>query len=355
MNTSIDLRGLLPGELAGLAATLGAEPYRGRQLFRWLHRHLATSLAVMTDLPADFREQLAGMAFLPPVKVMERRVADNGLTCKLLLNLEDGELIECVLMIYDEGRRRMTACLSSQAGCAMGCTFCATGQSGFRRNLTTGEIILQAVALMEEVRREMPDARLSNIVFMGMGEPLLNYRAVIRAARIFEHPDGWGISHRRITVSTCGLVPQIKRLAGEKPPLELAVSLHAATNELRERLMPINRHYPLEELIPACRHYGKVTGRRITFEYALIDGLNDRRRDARRLVELLRGVPAFINLIPLNPIPGDPFKGTNRVKARMFASWLEEHGLAAAVRESRGRDIAAACGQLRAEAHREVF
>ncbi|GEA15088.1 MAG: rRNA (adenine2503-C2)-methyltransferase [Moorella sp. (in: firmicutes)] len=355
MTTKIDLRGLLPEELAQLAAELGEASYRGRQLFHWLHRRRATSLEAMTELPGAFRARLAGQAVLPPVEVINRRVAAGGLTRKLLLRLADGELIECVLMSYEDGRRRQTACLSSQVGCAMGCTFCATGQGGFRRNLTPGEIVLQALALVKDVQLRDPEARLSNIVFMGMGEPLLNYRAVLKAVRIFEHPQGWGISHRRITISTCGLVPQIRQLAGEKPPLELAVSLHAATNELRERLMPINRRYPLEELIPACRHYGRITGRRVTFEYALIAGVNDRREDAGRLVELLQGVLAFVNLIPLNPVPGSPYKGVSRAKAWLFASWLQKAGLAAAVRESRGQDIAAACGQLRSNAGREVF
>ncbi|WP_258359457.1 23S rRNA (adenine(2503)-C(2))-methyltransferase RlmN [Moorella sulfitireducens (nom. illeg.)] len=355
MTTRIDLRGLLPEELAQLAVELGEGAYRGQQLFQWLHRRRVAGLEAMTDLPRVFRSRLAGQAVLPPVEVKNRLVADTGLTRKLLLRLADGELVECVLMSYKDGRRRHTACLSSQVGCAMGCAFCATGQGGFRRNLTPGEIILQALALVQDVQQEEPGARLSNIVFMGMGEPLLNYRAVLKAVRIFAHPEGWGISHRRITISTCGLVPQIRRLAGERPALELAVSLHAATNELRERLMPINRRYPLEELIPACRYYSRLTGRRVTFEYALIAGVNDRRDDARRLAGLLRGVLAFINLIPLNPVPGSPYKGVSQRKAELFASWLQEAGLAAAVRESRGRDIAAACGQLRSSTGWEVY
>ncbi|MBC7324197.1 MAG: 23S rRNA (adenine(2503)-C(2))-methyltransferase RlmN [Moorella sp. (in: Bacteria)] len=355
MTTRIDLRGLLPEELEELAAGLGEAPYRGRQIFHWLHRRLVTSLEEMTDLPRTFRERLGSRAVLPPVEVRNSLVADAGQTRKLLLRLVDGEMIECVLMSYKDGRQRQTACLSSQVGCPMGCSFCATGQGGFRRNLTPGEIILQALALVRELQRQDPQARLSNIVFMGMGEPLLNYQAVLKAVRIFQYPGGWGISHRRITISTCGLVPQIIRLAGEKPPPELAVSLHAATNELRERLMPVNRRYPLEDLIPACRFYARETGRRVTFEYALIAGVNDRREDARRLNELLRGVQAFVNLIPLNPIPESPGQGSSQERARLFATWLQRGGLEAAVRESRGRDIAAACGQLRYSTGGEVF
>jgi len=354
MVARIDLRGLLPDELAALAAGLGEAPYRGRQLFRWLHRRRVTGLEEMTDLPQAFRARLAEQAFLPPLAVQSRQAAGDGLTRKLLLRLPDGESIECVLMSYSNGRRRQTACLSSQVGCAMGCQFCATGQGGLRRNLTPGEVILQAVACARELSHQEAEERLTNIVFMGMGEPLLNYAAVLKAVRIFEQPSGWGISRRRITVSTCGLVPQIIQLAAEEPPLELAVSLHAATNELRDRLLPINRRYPLEELLPACRHYGRVTGRRVTFAYALIAGVNDRRADARRLGELLQGMPAFVNLIPLNPVAGSCYRGVSPQRAQLFAAWLQQAGLVAAVRASRGQEIAAACGQLRSTCGKEV-
>ncbi len=354
MTTSVDLRGLLFHELEELAVGLGEAPYRGRQIFRWIHARRAKGIEVMSDLPRAFRNRLALVAELPPVRVLNRMVAADGLTRKLLLGLDDGHSVECVLMVYEDGRRRNTACLSSQVGCAMGCSFCATGQDGFQRNLTTGEIILQALALGAELAAGQRESRISNIVFMGMGEPLNNYEAVMKGVRIFENPVGWGISRRRITLSTCGIVPGIERLAGEKPPLELAVSLHAVTNELRDKLMPINRRYPLEELIPACRRYTEITGRRVTFEYALIAGVNDRREDARGLARLLRDMLAFVNVIPLNPVAGSGFKGVTPAAARAFVARLQEAGLEAAIRESRGQDIAAACGQLRFQ-QREVL
>ncbi|BCV20971.1 23S rRNA (adenine(2503)-C(2))-methyltransferase RlmN [Moorella sp. Hama-1] len=354
MTTRIDLRGMLPAELEELAAGLGEKPYRGRQVFRWLHARRAREIEAMSDLPRAFRAQLAARAELPPVQVLDRQVAADGQTRKLLLGLADGQSIECVLMVYTGERRRHTICLSSQVGCAMGCSFCATGQGGIQRNLTTGEIILQALALDAELEEQESGGCITNIVFMGMGEPLLNYAAVLKAVRIFEEPAGWGISHRRLTISTCGIVPGIERLAGEKPPLELAVSLHAVTNELRTRLMPVNRRYPLERLIPACRRYAEVTGRRVTFEYALVAGINDRREDARGLAGLLGGMLAFVNVIPLNPVSGSGLRGVPLPAARRFVAWLQGAGLEAAIRESRGADIAAACGQLR-YASREVL
>ena len=354
MTTRIDLRGMLPVELEELAVKLGEKPYRGRQIFRWLHARRAREIEAMSDLPRAFRERLAADTDLPPVQVLNRQVAADGQTHKLLLALADGQSIECVLMVYAGERRRHTICLSSQVGCAMGCSFCATGQGGLQRNLTTGEIILQALALDAELQGQESAGHITNIVFMGMGEPLLNYAAVLKAVRIFEEPAGWGISHRRLTISTCGIVPGIERLAGEKPPLELAVSLHAVTNELRSRLMPVNRRYPLERLLPACRHYAEVTGRRVTFEYALMAGINDRREDARGLAGLLRGMLAFVNVIPLNPVAGSELQGVTPLAARRFVAWLQEAGLEAAIRESRGPDIAAACGQLR-YAPREVL
>ncbi|MGI9859863.1 23S rRNA (adenine(2503)-C(2))-methyltransferase RlmN [Moorella naiadis] len=354
MTTRIDLRGMLPAELEELAAGLGEKPYRGRQIFHWLHARRAREIEAMSDLPRAFRARLAARAELPAVQVLDRQVAADGQTRKLLLALADGQSIECVLMIYAGERRRRTVCLSSQVGCAMGCSFCATGQGGLQRNLTTGEIILQALALATELEEQESGGCITNIVFMGMGEPLHNYAAVLKAVRIFEDPTGWGVSHRRITISTCGIVPGIERLAGEKPPLELAVSLHAVTNELRTRLMPVNRRYPLERLIPACRRYAEGTGRRVTFEYALMAGINDRREDARGLAGLLGGMLAFVNVIPLNPVAGSRLRGVTPPAARRFVAWLQEAGLEAAIRESRGADIAAACGQLR-YAPREVL
>ncbi|MDK2821092.1 MAG: rRNA (adenine2503-C2)-methyltransferase [Clostridia bacterium] len=355
MESKIDLRGLSLQELEDLAEQLGEKPYRGQQIFKWLHGRRITSFEAMTDLPKDFRKKLAEATKLTSVEVKERLVSNDNLTQKVLLSLEDGQLLECVLMSYDNGRRRQTACLSSQVGCAMGCSFCATGKGGFYRNLSTGEIVLQAVSLLEKNKTNVNgnNQRLSNIVFMGMGEPLLNYEAVLKAVRIFEDPLGWGISHRRITISTCGIVPKILELSKEEPPLELAISLHATTNELRNRLMPINKRYPLEKLIPACKFYSEKTGRRVTFEYVLIANINDSKQDALRLAELLKGMLAFVNLIPLNPIKGSNFRGSIDKKAYIFEGWLRKAGIEAAVRKSRGQDLNAACGQLRYR--KEVF
>jgi len=347
MTNRVDLRGCLPAELEKLATGLGEASYRGRQIFQWLHKYRVENFDAMTNLPRIFRAQLAERAELPALNIKSRLVAANGLTIKLLLSLPDGETVECVLMSYVKGRWRQTICLSSQVGCTMGCSFCATGQGGFWRSLSPGEIILQALALAKELELKHPGGRISNVVFMGMGEPLLNYDAVLKAVRIFESPLGWGISRRRITVSTCGLVPQIEQLAQERPPLELAVSLHATTNKLRNRLMPVNRRYPLEELIPACHRYVEATGRRVTFEYALIAGVNDFEEDARRLARLTRGMLSFINLIPLNPVKPNQLSGVSGNRARLFAKWLQNAGLEVFIRESRGQDIAAACGQLR--------
>lgn len=355
MSNRFDLRGLLPDELEQLVVDLGEAPYRGRQIFQWLHKYRVNDFDAMTNLSRSFRAQLAEREELPVVNVKKRLVAADGLTTKLLISLADGETVECVLMSYVKGRRRQTVCLSSQVGCAMGCSFCASGKGGLRRNLKSGEIILQALALARELELRDTGSRISNIVFMGMGEPLLNYDAVLKAVRIFENPLGWGISRRRITISTCGLVPQIEQLALERPPLELAVSLHATTNKLREQLMPVNRRYPLEELIPACRYYTEVTGRRITFEYALIAGVNDSEKDAYRLARLTGGMLSFINLIPLNPVNRGQLSGVSGNKARLFVGWLQEAGLEVFVRESRGQDIVAACGQLRNIKSQEVF
>lgn len=355
MTNSFDLRGLLPFELEQLVIGLGEAPYRGQQIFQWLHKYRVNDFEAMTNLSRSFRAQLAERAQLPVIKIKKRLVSADGLTTKLLISLADGETVECVLMFYVKGRRRQTVCLSSQVGCAMGCSFCATGQGGLRRNLKPGEIILQALALARELELRGTEGRISNIVFMGMGEPLLNYEAVLKAVRIFENSLGWGISRRRIVISTCGLVPQIEQLALERPPLELAVSLHATTNSLREQLMPINKRYPLEELMSACRYYSEVTGRRITFEYALIAGVNDFKKDAQRLAGLTGGMLSFINLIPLNPVKRGQLSGASANKARLFAGWLQEAGLEVFIRESRGQDIAAACGQLRNIKSQEVF
>ncbi|MGH9091498.1 MAG: 23S rRNA (adenine(2503)-C(2))-methyltransferase RlmN [Acidimicrobiales bacterium] len=329
---------------AELAALLEGEPaYRARQVWDGLHRR-ALRPGEMTDLPGPLRARLS--ASLPPsLSEAARRETDGGDTVKWAWALRDGAVVETVLMAYPD---RVTACVSTQAGCAMGCAFCATGQAGFRRHLGTGEIVEQVVAAVREARPR----RLSNVVFMGMGEPLANYdRTWAAVERI--HGD-LGISARRLTLSTVGLVPGIRRLAGESLPVGLAVSLHAANDALRDRLVPVNRRYPLRELSVACAAYVEATGRRLSVEWALIDGVNDRPTDARELAGFAVPLGAHVNLIPLNPTPGYAVRGTPRRRVAAFRDDLATLGVNVTVRATRGVEIDAACGQLAAPTPRSI-
>jgi 23S rRNA (adenine2503-C2)-methyltransferase len=336
-----DLRGLMLDELTGLVRALGEPAYRGRQIARWVYGRGVEDISEMTDLPAAFRDRLGGAARLGTLTVRRSTDAADGSATKLLAACEDGQTVECVLMRFDDGRR--SACVSTQAGCAMGCVFCATGLSGFARNLTAGEIVSQALAI-----RARSDRRLGNVVFMGMGEPLANYDATVRAARILAAPWGLGIGARHLTISTVGLVPQIRRLAREGLQITLAVSLHAPTDELRRRLVPVTERYSIADLMAACRDYLAATGRRLTFEYVLIEGVNDRDAEARALGRLLRGLLCHVNLIPLNPVPAaGPLRRPAVSRVRAFAKTLRDAGVAVTVRIERGTEIQAACGQLR--------
>jgi 23S rRNA (adenine2503-C2)-methyltransferase len=327
---------------AALADLLDGEPrYRVDQVWDGLHRQLATP-GELTALPKALRARLDDE--LPPALA---RVAESatpgGDTVKWLFGLEGGARVETVLMHY---RDRTTVCVSTQAGCAMGCGFCATGQGGFERHLTTGEIVEQVVRAARRARDD--GRRLGNVVFMGMGEPLANYDRVWPAVERI-HGD-LGLSARHLTLSTVGLVPGIRRLAAEDLPVNLAVSLHAANDALRDELVPINKRYPLSVLMSACADHLRAKGRRLSFEWALIDGTNDRRSDAVELAELARTLPlaAHVNLIPLNPTPGYRTRGTPREGVRRFRRWLEDQGVNATIRRNRGTDIDAACGQLAA-------
>ena len=336
----LELRGLLLEELEALAERMGEPRYRGRQVARWLYSRGVETVAAMTDLPQAFRDHLEECARIGRLTVRRTRDAPDGSATKHLVALEDGQTVECVRMRFDDGRR--SACISTQAGCAMGCAFCATGVGGFGRNLSAGEILGQFLLI-----RAHEGTRLSNVVFMGMGEPLANYDATVRAVRILAAPYGMGVGMRRITVSTVGLVPQIRRLAAERLQMTLAVSLHAPTDALRSRLVPVNRRYPLADLMAACREYGEATGRRLTFEYVLIDGANDGPQEARALVHLLRGLRCHVNLIPLNPVEGIPFTRPPIPRVRAFAGAVKNAGIPVTVRIERGGEIQAACGQLR--------
>ena len=328
-------------DLAALPALEGQPAYRVAQLWDGLWHH-GTDPADISTLPLAVRRALAGEpALAAALHAAHRSVSDAGDTVKWLWNLDDGRQIETVLMHY---RDRTTVCVSTQAGCAMACGFCATGQAGFDRNLSAGEIVEQVVRARTE--SSTAGRRLSNVVFMGMGEPLANYERVWTAVEaIHGH---LGLSARHLTLSTVGIVPGIRRLATEALPVNLAVSLHAANDSLRDELVPINRRYPLDVLVDACRDYLAAKGRRLSFEWALIDGTNDRLRDAQELAALARPLGAHVNLIPLNPTPGFLTRGSRPARVRDFRDWLVALGVNATVRRNRGTDIDAACGQLRA-------
>jgi 23S rRNA (adenine2503-C2)-methyltransferase len=382
-------------QLEAQLRTMGEPPFRARQIYRQLYVNLADDLAAMTDLPAALRSRLAEAMPVSTLALERTQVADDGLTRKALFRLPDGAVVETVLMIYPD---RATVCVSTQAGCAMGCVFCATGRLGLLRNLSTGEIVEQALWASRELRRwqggqagkpahgqagkpasdqEGVDAaqwwggegepfserivqrvgRITNLVFMGMGEPLANYERWWAAVERLHDPAGFNLGARSMTVSTVGLAPGIRRLAHEQLPINLAISLHAPTDELRSELMPINRRFPLAELLDATRRYIEQTRRRVSFEYVLLQGRNDHPHQALALAKLLRGhaapgkdrgVPLLchVNLIPWNPVPGTPLGRSERERVLAFQRVLLDYGVACTVRVERGVAIAAACGQL---------
>ncbi len=331
-------------EIAALLKTWGEPVYRARQIVEWMYKHKAASIDAMTTLPKPLRERLAAETRLGVLEPADEQFSSDGQTIKRLFKLPDGQLIESVLMEYDDGRR--TACISTQAGCAMGCVFCATGQMGFARNLTSGEIVEQAVQFAREL--EAQGDRLSNVVLMGMGEPLHNYDHTLHAIRILNDPDGLGIGQRHITMSTVGLVPGIRRFAEEGLQAGLAVSLHAATDEERSKLLPINQRYPIADLIEAVKYYIEKTGRRVTFEWALIRGENDTPEQGRQLGMLLRGLLCHVNMIPLNPTGGYDGAPSDPARVAAFQAELEHYRVSSTVRVRRGIDIQAGCGQLKA-------
>ncbi len=335
-------------ELTGLLATWHQPAYRARQLWEWLYRRKVTDFAAMTNLPADLRARLADEFTITRLEPVAELRSSDGQTVKHLLRLPDGQMIESVLMEYDDERR--TACISTQAGCAMGCVFCATGQMGFARHLTAGEIVEQALIFARQLEAE--GERLSNVVLMGMGEPFHNYDATLEAIRRLNDERGLNIGQRHITVSTVGLVPAIRRFADEGLQVKLAISLHAATDEERSKLLPINRRWPLRELMDAVREYIARTGRRVTFEWALIAGENDTPEQAERLGALLEGTKAHVNLIPLNPTPEYGGRPSDPQRVAAFQRVLTRHGITSTVRVRRGIDIQAGCGQLKAEVQR---
>lgn len=342
-----DLLSLLPEaaetRLREYFASRGQPSYRVGQVLAWLYERDAASFEEMTDLPAAERAGLAyAFAPLSPGLVREERSSDG--TVKHLWRMTDGELVESVLIPASDGR--VTLCISSQVGCAMACTFCATGWSGYRRQLTTGEIVAQLRGA-RRAQREAGRGEISNVVFMGMGEPFMNRPAVMDALTLLN--GAYGLGARRITVSTVGIVPGILELAARPEQFRLAVSLHAPNSELRRQIVPIERKYPLPRLLDALREFEAAGGRRITFEYVMIDGVNDATPLAHELAEVVGEFQSHVNLIPYNPIPGNDWRPTPPARLREFAGVLEARGIPVTVRTPRGRDIAAACGQLAAE------
>ncbi|MCB9744669.1 MAG: 23S rRNA (adenine(2503)-C(2))-methyltransferase RlmN [Alphaproteobacteria bacterium] len=337
-----DLYALSAPELKALLQSWGQKPFRAKQLRKWLYESGAATFEEMSDLPAALRERLRQEATLGTLELAAEQVSTDG-TTKRVWRLPDGQLIESVLMPYRSSRR--TACISSQAGCAMRCAFCATGQMGFARQLTADEIVEQALIFHRELLAQ--DQRLSNVVLMGMGEPFHNYDAVLEAVRRIN--TDLGIGARHITVSTVGLVPQIRRFAEAGLQATLAVSLHAATDAERSAIMPINKRWPLAELIAACRDYVEATNRRVTFEWALIRGVNDGVAVAERLGALLQGLHCHVNLIPLNPTSGYDGAPSDPEAVEAFVAALARFGVPATVRVRRGIDIDAGCGQLKSK------
>jgi 23S rRNA (adenine2503-C2)-methyltransferase len=336
-----DLYDLSRDELNSLLAEWGYSAYHAGRVWDYLYRQQVTAVAEMVELRADLLARLEAETRLGRLETAWAVDSDDGFTRKFLLKLPDGQMIETVLMAFDG---RYTACISTQAGCAMGCVFCATGQMGFGRHLTPGEIVAQVLHANQVL--QATDERLRNIVLMGMGEPLHNYDATIAAVKILTDDKGLAIGPRYITLSTVGLVPGIRRLADENVPIHLAVSLHAATDAARSALVPVNGRWPLAELIGACRYYSEKRGRRVFFEWALIAGENDTPEQAHALGRLLQGLDAHINLIPLNPTKGYGGQASEHVAVRHFQSILATYGLPSTVRQRRGIDIAAGCGQL---------
>ncbi len=375
-----DLLSLTLPQLQQWFVERGEPPFRAKQLYSWLYQRLVPDFSVMTNLPQSLRSQLVQEASIGPMVVRSEQHSKDDRTRKILLEFDDGKLIESVLMLYPplgESRTRSrqrvsssgsvvaplagaraTVCVSTQAGCAFGCTFCATGQMGFDRHLTVGEIVAQVLFFARELRDapwsakglpgSAPIDHITNIVLMGMGEPLHNYDNVMQALRILNSPDGFNLGARHMTVSTVGLVPAIRKLSQEQLQINLAISLHAPTDELRSQTMPINKKYSLEELLAACKDYIAATGRQVTFEYVLLAGVNDTAECAHLLGKLLAPLKQFahVNCIPVNATSAD-YKPPGGEAIRSFRNILYEHGVSNSVRAERGDDIAAACGQLR--------
>lgn len=335
-------------EVAKLLSDLGEPRYRAKQVYAWLVRGVLP--AEMTNLPKTLREKLAALPY-GAVSIFQKRLSERDGTAKFLFSLEDENLIEGVLMRYHYGN---TVCLSTQVGCRMGCAFCASTLEGKVRDLHAGEMLGQIAAIEKDEPHEDGHRAVTNLVLMGSGEPLDNFENVVRFLYLVSSPDGMNISPRNISVSTCGIVPKIYEFMEKAPHVTLSVSLHAHDDETRSRIMPINRAYPIAELLKAARAYADGTGRRVVFEYALISGVNAAEQDAVALAKRLRGMRCHVNLIPLNPVPERNLSGATRQQAQQFAAWLEREHISATVRREMGTDIEGACGQLRRRVSNEL-
>lgn len=333
-----DIKELIPHGLKDLLMSEGESPYRARQIISWIYKEKVDSFLEMSNLSKGLRERLSKDFYIRRSPIVDLKESKDG-TRKILIEMADGEGVECVL-IPDKGR--LTLCISTQVGCGMGCAFCLTGRMGFKRNLKAYEMAEQVVAAMENLN---VGERLTNIVLMGMGEPLANYEEVKQFIGLITSEDTWSFPLRRITLSTAGIPDMVDRM-GMELKVNLAVSLNATTDEVRSHLMPINRRYPIAQLLDACRRFPLKKGRRITFEYCLIEDVNDSLEDAKRLVRLLRCIPSKVNLIPFNPFPESGFKRPSLERVLSFQDVLRRHHVSAFIRESKGLDIAAACGLL---------
>ena len=336
--SKVNLKALTPAQLEEYLKQLGEPAYRAKQIFKWIYKG-QTEFEKMTDLPKALIDKLKEQAYISMVEVFKKYESELDDTVKYVFLLEDGNMIESVKMKYSFG---ITACISSQVGCPMGCAFCASTEGGMVRNLSWWEMADEVLAIERDSRE-----KVSRVVVMGSGEPLLNYKELLQFLKVLNMPAAFNISYRKITVSTCGIVPEIHRLADEGIPITLAVSLHAPNDEIRNRLMPINTRYPLSQLLDACKYYIIKTNRRITFEYALIAEINDTDECARELSNLLKGMLCHVNLIPLNPVEGKPFRRSSPSQVQKFEKILLANGISATVRRELGSDIQAACGQLR--------
>ncbi len=331
-------------QLGTLLKELGQPSFRAKQIFHWIHQKLVTDFSQMTDQPKKLLAQLEEGWYISAPVIERRQEAKDG-TVKYLLRMADGNCIETVVMRYNYGN---TVCVSTQVGCRMGCRFCASTQAGRVRNLEAGEIVSEIYTAQRDIGE-----RISHIVLMGIGEPLDNYENVMDFLHIISSPDGVNIGMRNISLSTCGLVPGIERLAQENLQLTLSVSLHAPFNEIRSSMMPVNNAFPLEKLMPVVRDYQKTTGRRVSFEYSMVRGVNDTDACARKLAQLIRGMGAHVNLIPINPVDGSPYSASDAENVRRFQKLLTDLGVNATVRRRLGSEISAACGQLRREEMQE--